>query len=99
MAFVALSFSELLRAYTARSELVSIFKIGVFSNRSMNWAVLSSLVLLLCVVYVPFLEPIFDTYPLGWEHWRYVLPLLFIPAIAAEATKWTLSLFTKRKNG
>jgi len=99
MAFVALSFSELLRAYTARSELVSIFKIGVFSNRSMNWAVLSSLVLLLCVVYVPFLEPIFDTYPLGWEHWRYVLPLLFVPAIAAEVTKWALSLFTKRKNG
>lgn len=99
MAFVALSFSELLRAFTARSELVPIFKIGVFSNRSMNWAVLSSLVLLLCVVYIPFLEPIFDTYPLGWEHWRYVLPLLFVPAIAAEVTKWALSLFTKRNNG
>ncbi len=99
MAFVALSFSELLRAYTARSELVSIFKIGVFSNRSMNWAVLSSLVLLLCVIYIPFLKPIFDTYPLVWEHWRIVLPLLFVPAIAAEVTKWALSLFTKRKNG
>ncbi|MEJ2412214.1 MAG: cation-translocating P-type ATPase, partial [Anaerolineales bacterium] len=38
MAFVTLSFSELLRAFTARSERVSIFRIGVFSNKVMNYA-------------------------------------------------------------
>ena len=47
MAFVTLSFSELLRAFTARSERYPILKIGVFSNRNMNLAVLSSLALLL----------------------------------------------------
>lgn len=87
MAFVTLSFSELLRAFTARSEYYPLIKIGVFSNRSMNWAILSSLVLLLIVVYVPFLEPVFDTYPLHFEQWQYVFPLLFVPAIAAELTK------------
>ncbi|MEA3348989.1 MAG: cation-translocating P-type ATPase [Chloroflexota bacterium] len=90
MAFVTLSFSELLRAFTARSEYVSVLKIGVFSNRSMNWAVFSSLVLLLAVVYIPFLQPIFDTAPLGWSQWQYLLPLLFVPALAAEMTKWFL---------
>ena len=87
MAFVTLSFSELLRAFTARSEFYPLIKIGVFSNKIMNWAVLSSLILLSAVVYVPFLQPIFNTYPLGLEHWQYVFPLLFIPAIAAEITK------------
>jgi Ca2+-transporting ATPase len=87
MAFVTLSFSELLRAFTARSENYPILKIGIFSNRSMNWAVISSLVLLLAVVYLPFLNKIFDTIPLGWAQWQYVLPLLFLPAIAAEVTK------------
>ena len=87
MAFVTLSFSELLRAFTARSERYPIFKIGIFNNRVMNIAVLTSLTLLLAVVYIPFLQPIFKTYPLGLEQWRYVLPLLFIPAIAAELTK------------
>ena len=94
MAFVALSFSELLRAFTARSEYIPILQIGLFNNRAMNWAVVSSLVLLLAVVYVPFLQPVFNTAPLTWSQWQYLLPLLFIPALAAEATKVFLS---KRK--
>jgi P-type Ca2+ transporter type 2C len=93
MAFVSLSFSELLRAFTARSENYPILKIGLFSNKSMNWAVVSSLVLLMAVVYIPFLNRIFNTLPMGWEQWQYVLPLLFIPAIAAELTK----MFTSRQ--
>ncbi|MBT3389100.1 MAG: cation-translocating P-type ATPase [Chloroflexi bacterium] len=91
MAFVALSFSELLRAFTARSEVYPILKIGLFTNRSMNWAVLSSMVLLLAVIYVPFLQPVFDTAPLTWAQWQYLLPLLFVPAFAAEVTKWYLA--------
>jgi len=91
MSFVALSFSELLRAFTARSENYPILKVGLFSNRSMNWAVVSSLVLLLAVVYVPFLRPIFNTSPLGLAQWQYLLPLLFVPALAAEVTKWFIS--------
>ncbi len=91
MAFVALSFSELLRAFTARSENIPILQIGLFNNRAMNWAVISSLVLLLAVVYVPFLQPVFNTAPLSWSQWQYLLPLLFVPALAAEGTKIFLS--------
>jgi Ca2+-transporting ATPase len=99
MAFVSLSFSELLRAFTARSENYPILKIGLFSNRSMNWAVLSSLVLLLAVVYIPFLNHIFNTVPLVWAQWQYVLPLLFVPAIAAELTKVVTSRRLRTANG
>ena len=91
MAFITLSFSELLRAYTARSERYPLLKIGLFSNKSMNWAVIASSLLLMAVVYIPFLQPIFSTVPLSWEQWRYLLPLLFVPAIAAEITKWVVS--------
>ena len=87
MAFVTLSFSELVRAFTARSERVPVLRIGLFSNKVMNWAILSSLVLLLGVVYVPFLQGIFDTAPLGWVQWRVILPLLLGPSVAAELTK------------
>jgi Ca2+-transporting ATPase len=87
MAFVALSFSELLRAFPARSEFYPLVKIGFFSNRYMNIAVLSSLALLLAVVYIPFLQPIFDTVPLGWSEWRFLIPLLFVPALVAEINK------------
>ena len=94
MAFVTLSFSELLRAYTARSERVPILKIGLFNNRVMNWAILSSFILLLGVVYLPFLQGIFDTMSLGWTQWQVILPLLLGPSIAAELTK---VVFLKRQ--
>ncbi|NIV34389.1 MAG: ATPase, partial [Anaerolineae bacterium] len=91
MAFVTLSFSELLRAFTARSENYPLLRIGILSNRVMIYAVVTSLLLLLAVLYVPFLQPIFNTVALGWVEWRIVLPLLFVPALVAELTKWVFS--------
>jgi Ca2+-transporting ATPase len=96
MAFVTLSFSELVRAYTARSERYPILRIGVFSNRNMNIAVISSLALLLAVVYVPFLNTIFNTTPLAWAQWQIVLPLLFIPSIAAEVMKYIITMRSEK---
>jgi Ca2+-transporting ATPase len=95
MAFITLSLSELLRAFTARSERYPILKIGLFSNKNMNLAVVSSTLLLLAVIYIPFLRPIFDTSPLTAAHWGIVLPLLLVPALAAEITKWVTNLSTK----
>ena len=91
MAFITLSFSELLRAFTARSERYPILKIGVFKNKTMNIAVVASAVLLLAVLYVPFLQPVFSTVPLNWQQWEVVFPLLLVPAIAAEVTKWFIT--------
>ncbi len=93
MAFVTLSMSELPIAYVVRSERYPLIKIGPFSNRLMNIAVLSSLALLLVVVYLPFLQPIFNTTALGWDQWKYILPLIFLPAFAAESSKPLLTRF------
>ncbi len=87
MTFATLSFSELLRAFTSRSERYSLLSIGLLSNRAMLYAVTSSAVLLLLVIYVPFLAPIFDTVPLRMAQWSIVLPLLVLPALVAELTK------------
>jgi Ca2+-transporting ATPase len=97
MAFITLSASELFRAYTARSERYPLFKIGVFKNKNMNYAVLSSMLLLLAVVYIPFLNNIFNTIPLGWQQWEVMLPLLLIPSIAAELVKFITSRKSKYK--
>jgi Ca2+-transporting ATPase len=97
MAFATLSFSELLRAFTSRSERYPLLKIGVFTNRWMNYAVLFSVMLLLAVIYVPFLNPIFDTLPLGWSEWIIILPLLIIPSLAAEIYKAILTRQAKSK--
>ncbi|MDH3438023.1 MAG: cation transporting ATPase C-terminal domain-containing protein, partial [Betaproteobacteria bacterium] len=87
IAFATLCTSELIRAYTARSEYHSVFSIGVFSNKWMNWAVLASFVLVLAVVYVPFLRPFFDTVPLTPSDWLFMFPFFFASPIAMELLK------------
>jgi Ca2+-transporting ATPase len=98
MAFVTLSASELFRAYTARSERYSVFSIGVFGNKWMQWAVLVSLLVLLATVYVPGLNTeVFGNLPLRFSDWLVVFPLMFVPAIAAEITKAFMLRRSKRQ--
>jgi Ca2+-transporting ATPase len=87
IAFVTLCVSELLRAFTARSEHYSMLSIGFFSNKWMFWANGSSLLIVLISVYVPFLNPFFDTVPLSIGDWLFMLPFMFLASIAAEITK------------
>ena len=87
LAFVTLCVSELVRAFTARSEYHSILSIGFFSNKWMVWAVSASLLLVLMVVYVPFLQPFFDTVPLTLDDWLMMAPFFFASAIAMELLK------------
>ena len=56
-----------------------------------------TIVLLLGVVYIPFLQPIFDTVPLGGQEWMVVLPLLLAPGIAAEITKAIVRTRTQQR--
>jgi len=87
IAFVTLCTSELIRAYTARSEYHSVLSIGMFSNKWMNWAVLASFLLVLAVVYVPFIRPFFDTVPLTLDDWIFMFPFFFASPIAMELLK------------
>lgn len=97
MAFITLAAAELPVAYTIRSERYPLLKLGVFTNRYMQYAVAASLVLLLSTVYVPFLQPVFNTRPLGLREWAVMLPLLLVPAAAAELTKAVLRLRDRRR--
>ncbi|NTU75781.1 MAG: ATPase, partial [Anaerolineaceae bacterium] len=75
MAFVTLSLCELFRAYTVRSEKASIFRLGIFSNRYMQYAVGLSITLLLLVVSVPFLQTVFNTHFMSGREWMMVVGL------------------------
>ena len=94
MAFLTLSLCELFRAYTVRSERISVFKLGVFSNRFMQYAVGLSLTLLILVVSVPFLQPVFNTHFPSFREWMVVLGLALVPAMSEELTK----LYLRRRD-
>lgn len=88
IAFTTLILAELLRSYSTRSQTHTIFEIGIFSNRTLVYGTLFSFGLTLAVIYIPFLQPIFDTFPMGWQDWRIVLTFAFVPLIVGELFKF-----------
>lgn len=92
MAFATLSLCELFRAYTVRSERQSVFKLGFFSNKYMQYAVGLSIGLLLIICATPFLQPIFNTHFMIPSEWVVVVLLSLLPATSEEITKLILRL-------
>ena len=89
MAFVTLVMSELFRAYTARSERYPLLKLGLFTNKFMQYAIAFSVFLLLIVVYIPVpaVNEIFNTTPITLSEWGVMIPLILLPSVVAEIWK------------
>ena len=68
MAFTTLFFFSMFTVFNVRSDVQSAFR-GLFQNHWLWWAILSSLVLQVAVIYVPFLQKAFGAVALGWRDW------------------------------
>ncbi|MBM4450164.1 MAG: hypothetical protein FJ022_05080, partial [Chloroflexi bacterium] len=78
---------QFFKAYNFRSDRESIFKIGIFKNKWLNLAILWEALLLLAIIEVPFLEEVFNTYPLGIFEWVAVIILAASIFPVLELTK------------
>ena len=72
LAFMILALSQVFHAFNMRSNM-SLFKVGVFSNRNMNKAALVSLVLMAIVLFVPPVASVFGLTQL--PVWLYLVGL------------------------
>jgi Ca2+-transporting ATPase len=84
--FTSMVMFELLFVFNCRSEKYSVFRLNPFRNLALVFAVAVSFVLQLAVLYVPFLQPLFETVPLTAWDWVIVLViassgLLIVPEI------------------
>ena len=87
VAFATLICAELFRAFAARSERISVFKLGIFSNKMMNIAVALSLVMLVAVIYIPGVNGIFNNVAIAPMAWLVILPLAILPFAVSEISK------------
>jgi len=69
LTFLTLVLIQFFKAYNFRSDRKSVFEIGFFKNKWLNWAVLSQIVLMAIIIEVPFLHPLFNTYSLSALEW------------------------------
>jgi Ca2+-transporting ATPase len=87
MAFVTLAFSQLAHSLNCRSERLSLFQIGVFSNPRLLGAISLSILAQLAVVYLPLLQPVFRTVPITGRDVAAMLALSLFPLMFGEARK------------
>ena len=80
MVFTVLTLSQMAHVLAIRSETVSLWRLGLFTNKPLLGAVLLTFALQMATIYVPVLNPIFRTEPLS-------LPELAL-CLAAAAVVW-----------
>ncbi|WRP08391.1 cation-translocating P-type ATPase [Rossellomorea aquimaris] len=91
VAFATLVMAQLIHVFDCRSE-VSVFSRNPFGNMYLVWAVLSSLVLMLLVIYIPSLQPIFHTVPIVLKDWFLIIGLSSVPTFLLAG-----SFFARKK--
>jgi len=87
MAFVTLAFSELLRAYSFRSEKRNFWQINLRSNLYLIEAALLSAAIVLITVIVPSAAQVFSNVQLNGLEWMYTVVFSFISFFAYEIWK------------
>ncbi len=85
LAFMVLALSQVVQAFNMRSDR-SLFKIGPFSNKKLNLAVLASVVLVLLVLFTP-LRIAFGLIFLPWYLYLIGLGLILVPFVIMELSK------------
>ena len=87
LAFVTLAMYQVFNAFNVRSRSQSVFKLGLFTNKYLNVAIPTSIVLLLATVYLPFMQRIMQTMPLHLNDWVMIIALSGTVLVVEEIRK------------
>ncbi len=78
VAFATLVMAQLIHVFDCRSER-SVLSRNPFGNKFLVWSVISSLALVVAVIYYPPLQPVFHTLPIAAKDWLLIVGLSSIP--------------------
>ena len=82
----AVVFTQIGNLFTMRSTNRSAFKMPLFSNPMIWIGILSELIVILTIVYVPFMQDFIGTGPFEAKYWLY--HILWIPSLPLVDTIW-----------
>jgi Ca2+-transporting ATPase len=94
MAFMVLALSQTVQAFNMRSDH-SLFKIGPFTNKTLNLAVLASTALMVLVLFTP-IRTAFGLITLSWQLYLIALGLILVPLVVMELGKLLSKLLKKK---
>ena len=78
MMLAGVVFSQIGMVLNNRTDVESVFKRGLFSNRYITIGIVVEVILLLALIYIPFFNGIFNTAPISLIEWLYLICIPFI---------------------
>ena len=96
MAFTTIVFFELFVALNFRSEH-PLLEVGLFTNKKLLLAILSSILLQLMVIYVPLFDPIFETTFVSLSDWVKIILVSSSIFFILEARKYAKKMMKKSR--
>ena len=87
MAFATLGLIQLLHAFNVKSVYQSVFKVGLFRNKTFNWAIAVAFVLLMATIVVPGFNNLFHVSHLSLTQWLAVIVGSFLIVVLVELVK------------
>ena len=87
MAYATLGLIQLLHAFNVKSVYQSVFKVGLFRNKTFNWAIPVAFILLMATIVVPGLNNLFHVSHLSFTQWLAVMVGSFLIVVLVEIVK------------
>lgn len=87
MAYATLGLIQLLHAFNVKSVYQSVFKVGLFRNKTFNWAIPVAFILLMATIVVPGLNNLFHVSHLSFTQWLAVIVGSFLIVVLVEIVK------------
>jgi Ca2+-transporting ATPase len=88
MAFCSMVVFQWFQAINARSDELSVFKLGLFRNRMLIYSLCISVLLQLAVIYIPVLQVAFRTKALNLQEWGIIILAGASLFVLEEIRKW-----------
>lgn len=87
MAYATLGLIQLLHAFNVKSVYQSVFKVGLFRNKTFNWAIPVAFILLMATIVVPGFNNLFHVSHLSFTQWLAVIVGSFLIVVLVEIVK------------
>ena len=99
MTFAATVFAQIGMVFNCRTERTSVFRRGLFSNRMILFGVAVELAIVALWCYLPFegVHALFNTAPLGWREWLFLIVIPPVMLLVEELRKLLLRRHERKK--
>ena len=97
MSLTGIVMTQIGNGFACRTTVESVFRAGLTANRLYLLGIASELSLQALIVYIPLLNRAFETAPVSWSDWLFLVPFIPVCMFADEIRKLILRAYLRRR--